>query len=210
MILMILVAAPLARATVVDFNDIASPGTATPDCSLYPFACIAGPYGGLIWTPTGDVGWNVASAADYASYFGNTYATTNFAFNGNGSQGQAANPLTITLAGGGSFDFFGADFSTFAFSNGWALISSKTITVEGFSGDGPAVYSATHNLSPNSFTTFNDNFLNIDRLVISNDGGNTNWIMDNLTYSPVPEPTSFILLGTGLSGLAFFSRRKRN
>ncbi|GAB6061413.1 PEP-CTERM sorting domain-containing protein [Deferrisoma palaeochoriense] len=50
----------------------------------------------------------------------------------------------------------------------------------------------------------------IDKLVFTADAGNNNsrFFMDNFTYTPVPEPGTLILLGTGFAGLAGYRRRK--
>jgi hypothetical protein len=43
----------------------------------------------------------------------------------------------------------------------------------------------------------------------STNGSQYNWVIDNVTTAPIPEPTSLLLLGTGLGGIALATWRRR-
>jgi hypothetical protein len=206
LIFALMAAGNVQASNVLTFDDIEVP----PDVPYIGY--ITNPYGGLLWTQ-GESGWNVLSPSNYSLY-GNTYATSNFVFNGTDG-GVAGSPLIITRSGGGLFDFYGADYSTFAFNDGFLdPYSSETITVKGYR-DGVETGSIEYVLSSDAFVRGDANcgFLGIDTLKFFNDGGTeATWTMDNFEYAPsaVPEPSSLILLGTGIGGFASVAlRRKR-
>jgi hypothetical protein len=207
---LILIFALMATGNVQASNTLTFDDIEVP--SVYPYVgFITNPYGGLLWTE-GESGWNVLSPSNYDSVFG-SYAASNFVFNGTDIiSGVAGSPLIITGSEGGLFNFYGADYSTFAFNNGFfEPYSSDTVTVKGYR-DGVETGSLEYVLS-SEFVRWNANsdFLGIDTLKFYNDGGsNATWTMDNFEYSPVPEPSSLILLGTGIGGFASVAlRRKR-
>ena len=58
------------------------------------------------------------------------------------------------------------------------------------------------------------NFNNVTEVDITGVSSNTGYfLIDNIVYNagaPVPEPSTFILFGAGLAGVAFLKRRKNN
>jgi hypothetical protein len=187
----------LARATTYDFDSLATPS----DQGGQHWGVVPTSYGGLNWS-----GWEVANGDDYKSVYSNSYtapSSPNFAYNGDGA-------LTVTITGS-PFNFLGAYFSPWAQNNGIQSFSSQTVKVEGYSG-AILVNSDSWNLEPDEFVLHTvTGFDNIDKLVITSDGNGRWFAMDNFEYTstPVPEPATMLLLGSGLLGIWGFRRKFR-
>ena len=111
---------------------------------------------------------------------------------------------TVTIsAPNGTFDFIGASFT-----GGWGTV---TVDAEGYSGNN-LIYTQSETAYNGSPTWYDFNFMGIDRLVFIGYGDNTDYAVDNFTYNlnPVPEPTTMLLLGSGLISLAGFRRKMKN
>jgi hypothetical protein len=175
-----------ARAEVVNFDD------------LPVFTIVPSNYAGLTWGPD----WTVVDDAEYAGY-GNTYGAPSprtAAYNGDGV-------LSVSLTSGADFDFIGAYFTGWASDDDYAPYTSTSITVEGYNG-GSFVGSVSMPLSADRYDWLAANLRGVDELRFRNDGVDARWwLVDDLTYEPVPEPGTLALLGGGLAGL--FLRRRR-
>jgi hypothetical protein len=154
-------------------------------------------------------GWGAYDGGSYQSVYGNTYggsSANKFVYN-------AFGVLTVTTTGG-TFDFNGADVSTWAGNNAFQGYSSHTLTVKGYNG-ATLVGSVTVNLSTTQFTPLVANFIGVNKLEFSNDGIDGHWwLLDNFQYNaPVPEPTTMIagamlLLPIGVKGLRVLRKKQ--
>jgi hypothetical protein len=180
-----------ADAGVVLFDDLVS-------------GQFVGSYGGFNW----DANIFVCDNSRYQSDYGNTYSTTspeNFVSNGFGV-------ISTKTTSGADFDFNGAYFSTWAFSNRFdPQQSSTSVTLQGWD-DGGIVGSVTAALSSTQFNWVAANFASIDELRMINDGAAGRWwIMDNFTFNQtVPEPASVAVWSLlGMVGIGYRWQRKR-
>jgi hypothetical protein len=159
-------------------------------------------YGGLTW----DSNFYIYDTASYMSGYGNSYGATSgdkMAFNAFGVQS-----VTTT---GSTFDFTGAQFTTWAAGDAHVWHSSSTITVEGWLA-GTMVYSNTMALSATGFNWFAANYTGVDELRFLSDGASRWWLMDDFTINEnnaVPVPASICLWGLGMGCAALVARRRK-
>jgi hypothetical protein len=180
--------------TVITFDDLPNSTTGT---------FIADGYQGLDWTNFG-VG-NAILRSNVFGVSGYNYgmvSPSNVAFNGFG--------LPAEIDSGTNFNFL----STYL-TGAWN--SNLNIEVQGFSG-ATLLYDTTVVASATSPTLFTFNYANVNQLVFNSFGGQNagfasgsgeEFVMDNLTFEFVPEPSSLLLVALGGVSLVALLRRKR-
>lgn len=186
-----------AWADVLTFDNISNPNE-------YTTLPIPGNYGGFTWSDN----IYLMTQGYYQQNYGNTYgypSASNAAFNTGGS-------LSVTVAGGSTFNFNGAYFTGWAYYNSLESFTSRSITVNGYSGT-TLIGTVTVTLPTDSFVWVNANFSGVDRVDFLNDGNDMRWwVMDNFTFNEsisTPEPSSLLLLTTGLGGIALAAYRRK-
>lgn len=208
----VLAIASVAQASiVVNFDDVATPNVFQGTMS---WGSIPASYAGLQWAPVlpppGSTlsNWEVGDSATYKTAYRNSYGAPsgpNFAYNGTG--------LSVSTVSGAPFNFLGAQFSTWAQDNTYQNFSSTTVTITGYLGNSQVGSSVIVGLPSTTFTGLTGALLGgpVDRItfVSDNPGAQRWWLMDNMTYDPVPEPASLILWGLGGLGMAFGAFRRR-
>jgi len=175
-----------AQATVINFDDVSTPG-----CCTFPYAG----YAGFNWSGgSGANSWVVADAASNVFTPGpDAHSGSNYAWSNGGTS------LDLTRNGGGTFDF-----SSMWARGGWA---SSGYTVTGYL-DG-AVVGSQHVAVTQDYAFASFDLVGIDDLTIVGDGGNL--LIDDMSVSTtaaVPEPSEIALMLAGLGGLATLARRR--
>jgi hypothetical protein len=183
-----------AEANLFTFDDL-------PDS--FPGYAIPNGYGGLDWGnfyELDGVNINAYYGISASGYANGVVSANNVAFNNFGNTAITSASTPFNLVSG---------YFTGAFNN------NLTLSVQAYNGSS-LIYSQTYSLNATSsqFITFGMN--NITEVDFSSYGGynaglnygsGTQFVMDNLTVVPVPEPAALAL--AGLSGLMLLFRWQR-
>ena len=164
-----------AAALTLSFDDVTSGNFA------YPLQSVSPDYGGLTWSEY----WGVLRGAYHtgSGYEQGVVSGEYVAYNG------GAQPVVIT---GSTFDFSGA-YLTSAWTN------TLDILVQGYGG-GSLLYSQTVQAVNSQPTWFSFNYTGVDELRFFSTS--SIFAMDDFIFdfsSPVPEPATAFLLGSGIA-----------
>jgi hypothetical protein len=164
------------------------------DVSTIVYEAIPDGYGGLDWD-----NMTVVDGTWYSPGSGYDNGTVSEDYVALNLGGDPASILVSAGEGFPAFDFEGA-YLTAAWSDG------LNINVVGSLG-GSEVYNQTVVVDTDGPTWFDFDYYNVDTLVFSSfigeeTGLGYQFAMDNFTYTPIPEPTTMLMLGCLGAGLA--------
>ena len=119
---------------------------------------------------------------------------------------------SMTKTSANNFIFNGAYLTSWAQDDLPYSGGASSLKIEGSLG-GNLVYTHTVNLTVDSNMAYQTGWSNpVDTLVFTPIASGKFFLMDNFDYtevSSVPEPSTFILLGAGISGLALLKRKSK-
>jgi hypothetical protein len=167
--------------------------------------------GGGVEVPNGYGGFNWNSATQVGSIEQSYYGSGNGYYTGAVSGDKTVynffgdSPTNIDWASTGAFDYTGAYWTA-------AWDDTQTLSFNGFLNDNLLYSSINYQINENVPVWIELNWAGITRLQIIN--SDNQWVMDNFTFNelgtnPVPEPSTVLLLGIGLIGMAGIGRKTK-
>ncbi len=172
----------IAQTTVIGFDDLT---TETGTNSITP---VPAGYNGLNWSNFYTVSSDAYPGTGYANAAtSNQYA----AFNGYGA------PAIITASA--AFSLISGNFTA-------AYDTSDSLEVDGYL-NGNEVYTTTFNIGDGAPAAESLNFDGVDTVVFTNTDSTESFVVDDLSVTGVPEPTSMGLLS--VSAVALLRRRRQ-
>jgi hypothetical protein len=204
--------------TITDNNITACTATGTASCLT---GDINGTAGAVVWS--GSVGaWTVNTTTGTGFPLLTPQGTLDLnSFNATSAAGGGTLTVSVTQVG------FSGSSPAFNMSVGGTLAGSgagASVQYNAFGGNSNTAFDTSHPLStsgaPFTGASFSGNFgssggttvnpysLTITTTIVASTSGSTTYSGDQ-HLSPVPEPTSVVLLGTGLAGLALWGKKRK-
>lgn len=202
----LLAAAPLAHASVINFDDIA--------LNVSYVMNVPDNHGGFVWGEIGDP--DLYAFGDTIFTGAGNYANSYNSPSGENAVSNYAGTVYIRQSSGAAFDFNGAFFSTFTIADQTQSDSASLLKFEGFNG-ATLVRSMTANLDV-GYDWVQADLLGITSLRITGSNAivqpfQTRWMMDDFTFNAtptnVPEPATLLLSIAGFGLIARFQAVKR-
>lgn len=195
-IFFIFVSAGWTTTTVFDFED------------LYPG------YNNYDFLPEGYFGANIQQSPSWGWITKDLYPGSGYDYGTIGTTSAFSafsDDLWLKITDDSTFDFAGC-YLTAAWNEDLVIQARGLL-------DGFDIFNVITVVGPYAPTWFSFNFSGIDELIFSSSGGidaglggsGGHFVPDNLTLGkiePIPEPATMLLLGSGLIGMAGFSRKK--
>jgi hypothetical protein len=168
-------------------------------------------YGGFNWGPLNGENWEVVlDALYYGAYAGwaggNDGAVSQFPSAHNAAYND--NGYTVATTNGSLFNFIGASFAEWTYNNQPFGYTSNSVTLQGYKGGNPLGAPQTVDLSVVGWHWYAANIQGVDEVRFAPSGDAKWFLMDDFTYSPVPEPTAILFMGTVLLGLGALKRKR--
>lgn len=218
MVILVFGSIGIASAIVVNFDDIIMSSTFGGTRDHFENLGIQNTYAGLQWpNNTSNFGDNVARWAVVGN--SDSQFSTVGAYSGSQAGWNFNDGTSMSIIFPYAVDVSGAFFNVFMAGQGWG---ADTVQFLGYNASNVLVGSSSvlslddvSNAPAWQWLSAGLNGITHLEIVATQDltewsSGDAWWAIDDLTYSPsaVPEPSTLILLASGLLGLGYFGRKK--